>query len=212
MGAKVMITGPAKAVQFNKKKNKWTFRISAKPAFGNSPKGMKMFGSTEYHIECTNRQWRRGHASENDNSDLVIEGYQEPRQDKGKLYIAVVAMSVSTKGLQTERKFNQIKGELDKAIDTFREGKGASLPPDQLRDLAAQVVKAEENLNKFIQKNKEPLSQLGIIESEEPAPEEPNDAIEKEEAPEQEKTASETQNVKDTATEDAEEEKTSLPS
>ena len=66
------------------------------------------------------RQYNRGRASERDKSELVIEGYQEPRiGEDGQPYIAVVALSVASKNLQAGRKLEQLREEVVKAEDAY---------------------------------------------------------------------------------------------
>ena len=53
-------------------------------------------------------------------SELVIEGYREPRVDQdGKPYIAVVAAAVAGKNQQAGRKLEQIRKEVGKAEEAF---------------------------------------------------------------------------------------------
>jgi hypothetical protein len=51
---------------------------------------------------------------------LVIKGYQEPRVDEnGKPYIAVVATSVISKLMQSQRKLEPLREEVGKAQEAY---------------------------------------------------------------------------------------------
>jgi len=53
-------------------------------------------------------------------SELVIEGYREPRVDQdGQPYIAVVATAVAGKNQQAGRKLEQIRKEVEKTEAAF---------------------------------------------------------------------------------------------
>ena len=153
MGAKIILTGTAKNVQQHTKTNKVSFAIVTGPASKTAPKGLKLFGDVRYMVECSARQWRRARFSEDDDSDLTIEGFQEPRQQGGKTYIAVVAMSVQSIRLQKERKLKQLTNELEQAKAAFAEAKDADVPKAELEPLAARLVKASDNLTKFREYN-----------------------------------------------------------
>jgi len=81
------------------------FTITAGPPAQNAPKGLPLYGEVTYTVRCSRRQYDKGRTGKDDHSDLVIEGYQEPRLDpaSGRLTIAVVAMSLLSKRLQDER-------------------------------------------------------------------------------------------------------------
>ena len=79
MGAKITLTGQAKDIQ--KLERSVSFYILSGPATQHPPRGLKLFGQTRYHVECTLRQWRRARFDSADSSDLVVEGYLEPRRD-----------------------------------------------------------------------------------------------------------------------------------
>ncbi len=154
MGAKIVLTGTAKGVQQHTKTNKVGFTIVTGPASKTAPKGLKLFGETRYVVECSARQWRRARFSEDDNSDLTIEGFQEPRHQMGKTYIAVVAMSIQSMRLQKERKLKQLTNELEQSKAAFAEAKDAGgMSKAELEPLAARLVKASDNLAKFREYN-----------------------------------------------------------
>jgi len=155
MGAKIHLVGPAKDVRREDKIV--SFRIVTGPAAKSPPRGLRLFGQVTYRVQCTRRQWRRARSSPDDNSDLIIEGYCEPRQDPetGKLYIAVVAMSVTTVRTQNERKLAQLTEELEKAKLAFAQAKEAGASREELEPLAARLVKAHESVQKFLEKHPE---------------------------------------------------------
>ena len=97
-----------------------TFRIITGPASNTAPKGLTLFKTTTYVVQCAQRQYNRGRVSNHDKSELVIEGYQEPRiGEDGKPYIAVVALSVASKNQQAARKLEQLNEEVGKAEDAY---------------------------------------------------------------------------------------------
>lgn len=72
------------------------FTITTGPASNTAPKGLTLFKAVTYRVECSERQFNRGRAEAHDKSELILEGYLEPRVDEtGKPYIAVVALSVT---------------------------------------------------------------------------------------------------------------------
>lgn len=156
MGAKIILTGTPKNV-VHTKQNTVKFTIITGPAVNNSPKGLDLYGTILYQVECSNRQWRRGRFNDKDESDLIIEGYQEPRlTDNEKLYIAVVGMSVQSIRLQKERKFAQLTEEFERAAKEFALGrKRENTPKAKLEQLAGILVKARDNLNTFKERNPE---------------------------------------------------------
>jgi hypothetical protein len=155
MGAKITLTGQAKDIE--KQERSVSFYILTGPATQHPPRGLKLFGQTRYAVECTLRQWRRARLDPEDNSDLVIEGYQEPRRDPetGHLYIAVVAMSVQSTMTQDARKLTQLEEVLDQARDAFCQAKDSGTPRGELEEKAAAFVKANESVQSFLQQHPE---------------------------------------------------------
>ena len=148
-----MLTGPAKGIQHHTKGNKVSFTIVTGPATKNAPKGLKLFGQVRYQVECTARQWNRARFSDDDDSDLVIEGFQEPREQEGKAYIAVVAMGVSSFRVQKERKLKQLMDGLEKAKVEYAEAKEMGAPEGELKELAGRLVGASDGISRFREKN-----------------------------------------------------------
>jgi hypothetical protein len=71
-------------------------------------------------VQRSERQFNQGRADARDKSELIIEGYQEPRVDEnGQPYIAVVALSVISKQAQNTRKLEQLREETVKAEEAY---------------------------------------------------------------------------------------------
>jgi hypothetical protein len=155
MGAKITLTGQAKDIQ--KHERSVSFYILTGPATQHPPRGLKLFGQTRYHIECTLRQWRRARLDASDNSDLTVEGYLEPRREPetGHLYVAVVAMSVQSTLTLDARKLEQLQGVLVEAREAFRQAKDAGIPREALEEKATAFVKANESVQEFLGKHPE---------------------------------------------------------
>ena len=155
MGAKITLTGQAKGIQ--KLERSVSFYIVTGPATQHPPRGLKLFGQTRYHVECTQRQWRRARCDANDSSDLVVEGYVEPRRDQetGQLYVAVVAMSVQSTLAQNARKLQQLEDVLKEAREAFRQARETGAPQETLEAKAAAFVKANESVQSFVEKHPE---------------------------------------------------------
>ena len=118
MTAKVTLIGAPQSLRIEK--DIVTFRVITGPASNTAPKGLTLFKATNYVVQCAIRQYNRGRVDERDKSELVIEGYQEPRiGEDGKPYIAVVALSVASKNLQAGRKLEQLREEVGKAEDAY---------------------------------------------------------------------------------------------
>jgi hypothetical protein len=152
MGAKITLTGAAKAIQ--RQDNIISFRLVTGPATKNPHKELKLFGQVTFHVQCTRRQWNRARAGPDDNSELIVEGYCEPRQDPatGKLYVAVVAMSLRSMRKQNEQKLAQLAQELEKAKSAFQEARATR---KELEPLAERLVKAHESVERFLKRHPE---------------------------------------------------------
>lgn len=158
MGAKIALTGQAKAIQKNNQIV--SFYIVTGPATGRPPRGLKLFSQVRYYVECTTRQWRRARQDPNDDSDLTIEGYLQPRRDPetGKLYVAVVAMSVQSTLVQHHRKLQQLTQILQETREAYRQAREAEVSIVELEAKAAAFVKASESVQKLLQKHPELVS------------------------------------------------------
>lgn len=153
MGAKIMLSGQAKEIR--KQERTVSFYIVTGPATKHPPRGLKLFGQTRYHIECTERQWRRAQQNPEDRSDLMVEGYLEPRRDgeTGRLYIAVVAMSVQSMLVQHMRKLEQLQQVLKDTREAFKRAREGDAPQGVLEERAAAFVRANESVEKFLEKH-----------------------------------------------------------
>ena len=152
MGAKITLTGAVKAIQ--RQDNIISFRLVTGPATKNPPKGLKLLGQVTFHVQCTRRQWNRARAGPDDNSELIVEGYCEPRQDPdtGKLYVAVVAMSLRSMRKQNEQKLAQLAQELEKEKSAFQEARATR---KELEPLAECLVKAHESVERLLDRHPE---------------------------------------------------------
>jgi hypothetical protein len=151
MGAKIVLSGEAKDVQ--KREGGVSFTIVTGPAARHPPRGLKLFGPTRYQVQCTVRQWRRARHDPDDRSDLVVEGYLEPRRDpdSAQLYVAVVAMSVQSTLAQNCRKLQQLEDVLEQARQDFQQAREAGVSHRELEEKAFALVKADESVAKFLQ-------------------------------------------------------------
>jgi hypothetical protein len=97
------------------------FEIVAEPAAANPPKGMPVFGSTTYHVVCPQRMWNKGHVDNKDRSDVIVEGYLEPRvgENNGAAYIAVVATALTTELAESRRQTWQLLADAAKAETAY---------------------------------------------------------------------------------------------
>lgn len=148
MGAKVILTGQAQEVQIQ---DQVVLLIMVTgPSIQQPPRGLALFEPVRYQVECTLRQWRRARYDDQDRTDLVVEGYQEPRRDEtGKLYIAVVAQSIQSLLAQNAHKLEQLQEALEQARESFKQAREAGALRPVLEEKAAALVKANENLEAF---------------------------------------------------------------
>lgn len=144
MTAKLTLIGQPQHLQV--KNGIVSFSITTGPASNTAPKGLTLFKSVTYRVECSERQFNRGRADAQDKSELILEGYLEPRVDEsGKPYIAVVALSVISKQVQTARKLEQLRDETVKAEEVYAqmcEQFGDESPQAQAAAEAFEKVKA----------------------------------------------------------------------
>jgi len=155
MGAKITLTGQARDIQ--KQEGSISFTILTGPATKHPPRGLKLFGQTRYHVECTHRQWRRARQTPGDSSDMVVEGYLEPRRDSetGHVFIAVVATAIESVLCQNAHEFEQLQKDLDQARDAFKCAKEAAADRETVQEKAAAFVRANECLQKFLAQHPE---------------------------------------------------------
>jgi hypothetical protein len=118
MSAKVTLIGQPQSLTV--KDGIVSFKLLTGPASNSAPKGLQLFKAATYLVQCSERQFNRGRADASDKSELILEGYQEPRVDEsGKPYIAVVALSVVSKQAQNTRKLEQLREETVKAEEAY---------------------------------------------------------------------------------------------
>lgn len=155
MGAKIVLTGQAKDIQ--KTDQAISFTIVTGPATRRPPRGLKLFEPVHYHIECTARQWQRAREDPNDQSDLLVEGYVEPRRDPetGQLAIAVVATVLQSVAVQNRAKLQQLEQALQDARSAYEQAKEGGLPRAELEARAAAFVQANTGRAEFLEKHPE---------------------------------------------------------
>jgi hypothetical protein len=118
MSAKVTLVGQPQSLTI--KDGIVSFRLITGSASNTSPKGLNLFKAATYVVQCSERQYNRGRVDTRDKSELILEGYQEPRVDeRGQPYIAVVALSVASKNTQNARKLEQLREETIKAEEAY---------------------------------------------------------------------------------------------
>ena len=141
MSAKITLIGQPQGVQV--KNGIVSFTVTTGPASNTAPKGLNLFKTVSYHVECSERQYNRGRADTRDKSELILEGYLEPRVDEtGKPFIAVVALSVISKQVQTARKLEQLRDETVKAEEVYAQ------TCEQFGDESPQALAAAEAFEK----------------------------------------------------------------
>lgn len=155
MSAKITLIGQPQGVHVEK--DVVTFKIITGPASNTAPKGLELFKATTYVVQCNQRQLNRGRAGEKDQSELIIEGYLEPRLDKeGKPYVAVVAQAVISKQAQNMRKMEQLREETIKAEEAYEQAcdqHGVDSPQAQMT--GEQFEKVKVNFLKFMSSHPE---------------------------------------------------------
>lgn len=157
MGAKLTLIGQARNVQ--KTDHTVSFTVIAGPTVSHPPRGLKLFGPVRYQVQCTARQWRRARCHAEDQSDLIIEGYLEPCRDPelGRLYVALVAISVQSTLAQNRRKLQQLTEVLDEARDEYQRARQGGCDRSVLEEKAAAFVKADQSVQHFLQAHAELL-------------------------------------------------------
>ncbi len=155
MSAKIQLIGQPQALHIEKEAI--TFRLITGPASSTAPKGLPMFKASTYMVQCSQKQYKRARASEQDKSELIIEGYQEPRVDEnGKLYIAVVATAILSKQTQDERKLGQIREEAIKTEEAYEAACTQFGDESQQARAALELFeKTKANLIKFMSSHPE---------------------------------------------------------
>ena len=150
MSAKITLIGQPQDLRVEK--DLVTFKIIASPASNSAPKGLTLFKAVTYVVPCNKRQLERSRTAAHDNSELIIEGYLEPRADAaGRLSIAVVALTISSKQVQSQRKLTQLREETIKAEEAYeRACDQHGLDSPEARRAAEAFDKIKANLLKFM--------------------------------------------------------------
>lgn len=155
MGAKITLTGTAKQVE--KGERSVLFHMVTGPEAQHPPRGLRLFGQTHYQVECTLRQWRRARLDLQDESDLVIEGYLEPRREDetGRLYVAVVATEMQSELLLCGQELERLREALQQARQAFQEAKEAGASRETLEAKASAFVQANQRVDLYLKKHPE---------------------------------------------------------
>jgi hypothetical protein len=150
MGAKITLSGRARHIQ--KQERSVCLTIVTGPATQHPPRGLKLFGQTRYLVECTVRQWRKARLDPSDESDLIVEGYLEPRRDPttGQLYVAVIATAMHSKLNQAARELKQLQELLEEARKAYRRARDEELDHARLEERAAAFVQANKDVQGFL--------------------------------------------------------------
>ncbi len=155
MSAKIILVGHPESLTIAQ--GIVTFRLFTGPASATAPKGLPLFKAAPYVIQCTERQYNRGRAHPNDHSDLVLEGYLEPRVDEnGKPYVAVIATSVFSLLAQNERKLQQLRDQFvqaEAAHEAASEAHGEDSP--QAQAALQQWEAAKSSFLRYLEKHPE---------------------------------------------------------
>jgi len=155
MGAKIVLSG--QATEIEKTTETVTFTIHTGPATRRAPKGLDLYGRTRYRVTCATQLWDQAHPIPDDPSDLLVEGYQEPRRDpeSDELYVAVIATAMQSTRPHNERRLAQLQEALEEAKEGFRRvsQKGGSKKAQQAK--AAAFVKANDRLKRFLERHPE---------------------------------------------------------
>jgi hypothetical protein len=155
MGAKIVLSG--QATEIEKTTETVSFTVTTGPATRRPPRGLDIYGRTRYRVVCATQLWDQAHPIPDDPSDLLAEGYLEPRRDpdSDELYIAVVATALQSTRPHNERRLAQLQEALDEAREDFRRAsqEGGSKKAQQAR--AAAFVKANDRVKRFLERHPE---------------------------------------------------------
>jgi hypothetical protein len=171
MGATITLTGkPHHVRSAGDHRRSVAFEIDAGPANASTPKGMPVFGPTTYHVVCPQRMWDRGHMDGEDRSDVIVEGYLEPRMsEEGKPCVAVVATSLTTKLVEITSKTQQLLADAakaEKAYNALRSRYGEDAPVVQ--EARAEMEKLKTGLTRYCEANQKILRPAALLQPEYP--------------------------------------------
>jgi hypothetical protein len=155
MGAKIVLSG--QAIEIEKTGETVSFTIHTGPATRRPPRGLDLYDRTRYRVTCTTQLWESAHKVPDDPSDLLVEGYIEPRRDpeSDELYIAVVATAMQSTRPHNERRLAQLQEALDAAREAFRLASERGVSKNQAQAKAAAFVKANDRLKRFLERHPE---------------------------------------------------------
>ncbi|MBN1922477.1 MAG: hypothetical protein JW892_14615 [Anaerolineae bacterium] len=155
MSAKITLVGHPEDLQISQ--SIVSFRIVTGPASNTAPKGLPLFKAATYTVQCNERQYNRGRAHADDKSDLIIEGYLEPRLDRnGEPFIAVVATTLNSILAQNEKKLQQLREQFVQAETAYEdacEAHGENSPNANMALEQWEATKA--SLLKYLEKHPE---------------------------------------------------------
>jgi hypothetical protein len=155
MGAKIVLSG--QATEIVKKTDFVSFTIVTGPATRRPPRGLDLYDRTRYHVTSAAQLWEKAHPIPDDPSDLLVEGYLEPRRDpeSGELYVAVVATAMQSTRPHNERRLAQLQQVLEAAREGFRRAsqEGGSKKATQAK--AAEFIKANDRVKSFLARHPE---------------------------------------------------------
>ena len=168
MGATITLTGRPRNVRSAERGV--AFEIVAGPANASTPRGMPVFSLTTYHALCSQRMWDRGHMDSEDRSDVIIEGYLEPRvSEGGQPYVAVVATSLTTKLVEITSHAQQLLADAakaEKAYNALRSKYAEDAPVVQ--ETRAEMEKLKTGLTRYCEANQKILRPESLLEPEYP--------------------------------------------
>ena len=155
MGAKIVLSG--QTVEIEKTADYVSFTIQTGPATRRPPRGLDLYGSTRYRVTCTAQLWKQAHQLPDDPSDMLVEGYLEPRRDpeRDELYIAVVATAMQSTLPHNRRRLEQLQAALDEAREAFRIASEGGDSKQVAQAKAAAFVKANERVKRFLERHPE---------------------------------------------------------
>jgi hypothetical protein len=155
MGAKIVLSG--QATEIEKQTDFVSFTIVTGPATRRPPRGLDLYSRTRYRVTSAVQLWDKAHPIPDDPSDLLVEGYLEPRRDpeSDDLYIAVVATAMQSTRPHNERRLAQLQEALEVEREGFRRAsqEGGSKKAQQAK--AAAFVKANDRLKSFLARHPE---------------------------------------------------------
>jgi len=155
MGAKIVLSG--QTVEIDKTDDYVSFTILTGPATRRAPRGLDLYGRTRYRVTCSTQLWDRAHQVPDDPSDMLVEGYLEPRRDaeSDTLYIAVVATAMQSTLPHNQRRLDQPQQALDEAREAFRRASQEGGSKQAQQASAAAFVKANDRLKSFLERHPE---------------------------------------------------------